>query len=82
MKNKPQPIVVTTVCSLCGERWEAHGDDPTTLDCIRLLKAELARRPRNVTINYPTYPAYPQVWHSTTTANTTTVGTPRLAELS
>jgi hypothetical protein len=41
---KPEPVIVKTVCSLCDEPWEAHGDNPTTLDCIRLLKM----RPRTV----------------------------------
>ena len=36
---KPEPVVVSTVCSLCDQPWEAHGATPTTLDCIRLLKA-------------------------------------------
>ncbi len=62
---KPQPVVVTTICSECGLAWEAHGDKPTTSDCIRLLKAELAKRP-TVTVRpwiqpypYPVYPSYP-----------------------
>lgn len=46
MKNpKPAPVVVQTLCSLCDEDWAAHGADPTTADCIRLLKARLAVRP-------------------------------------
>lgn len=53
--KKPKPVAVTTVCSVCGLGWELHGEDPTTDDCIRLLKAELASRP--AIINYPTiYP--------------------------
>jgi hypothetical protein len=35
----PEPVIVKTICSLCDEPWELHGDKPTTLDCIRLLKA-------------------------------------------
>jgi len=63
---KPQPVVVTTICSECGLAWEAHGDKPTTSDCIRLLKTELAKRPAPITITYPcvwTYPYYPQ-WYT------------------
>lgn len=60
---KPQPVVVTTICSECGLAWEAHGDKPSTSDCIRLLKAELARRPTVIT--YPTYP-----WHMGWQGNT------------
>lgn len=41
----PQPVPVTTVCSMCGLGWELHGKTPTTEDCIRLLKIELAKRP-------------------------------------
>ena len=37
---KPEPVIRSTVCSLCDEPWESHGDDPTVLDCIRLLKAK------------------------------------------
>lgn len=42
---KPMPVVVTTICSLCDEGWELHGDNPTTADCIRLLKAKIASLP-------------------------------------
>lgn len=49
MKNaKPEPIVTSTVCSLCGLDWDAHGDKPTALKCIELLRAELAK-PRGYT---------------------------------
>lgn len=74
MKNiKPEPKVVTTVCSLCDESWESHGDRPTTADCIRLLKARAERAERQIprTINVP-YPVYPrpirwdQPWINTT----------------
>lgn len=34
----PTPKVVRVVCELCDEEWGAHGESPTTLDCIRLLK--------------------------------------------
>jgi hypothetical protein len=40
----PQPIAVTTICSVCGLNWELHGEDPTTDDCIQLLKAALASK--------------------------------------
>lgn len=53
----PQPVIVTTICSLCDEPWEAHGDAPTTQDCIRLLKAKLAL-PRPNVIGWPTVPVY------------------------
>lgn len=39
----PQPVVVRTVCSECGLDWDGHGDKPTFADCIRLLKAEVAK---------------------------------------
>lgn len=41
----PTPVVTATVCSMCGLDWERHGADPTTEDCIRLLKAEIAHKP-------------------------------------
>ena len=34
----PEPVVTETVCSLCGFDWEDHGENPTTDDCIRLLR--------------------------------------------
>lgn len=39
----PEPVVKSTVCSLCELAWDLHGDNPTTDDCIRLLKAEMQR---------------------------------------
>lgn len=83
---KPAPVVVTTVCSLCDEPWEAHGDDPTTADCIRLLKARIVTQPVTPVViyrdrwpwypnQYPTitYPSYTPQW--TYTAGTTVSGT-------
>lgn len=62
---KPEPVVIDTRCSLCNEKWESHGDSPTTLDCIRLLRAELARRPQTWTINQtPPAPAVPMPWQT------------------
>lgn len=57
----PQPVVVTTICSECGIDWARHGKDPTTADCIRLLKQDLAlaqayRPPVVVPAPYPVYP--------------------------
>lgn len=60
---KPQPIVVRTLCSLCDEEWEAHGDDPTTLDCIRLLKAAKVKP----------YPYVPNPWWWQTSSGTISV---------
>lgn len=66
---KPSPVVVTTICSLCDEPWEAHGDKPTAEDCVRLLKAKLAAasvRPIVIERPYP-YPVSPwrphPYWH-------------------
>jgi hypothetical protein len=50
---KPSPVVVYVRCALCDCDWNAHGDDPTTLDCIRLLKQ------RN---NLQPYPIWNQPW--------------------
>lgn len=49
---KPQPVVVQTVCSLCDLPWEDHGDEPSALDCIRLLK----ERPATTVCPGPHYP--------------------------
>lgn len=57
---KPKPVVVTTICSECGLDWDDHGDNPTTSDCVRLLKIELARRPKPV-FTYP-YSGYNPYW--------------------
>lgn len=79
---KPKPVVVTTICSECGLAWEAHGKNPTTADCIRLLKIELAKRPKTTVTYYPLYPYvapyqfYPaQYTYGNTTTLTTTTGT-------
>lgn len=60
---KPTPKVVSTICTVCDEPWEDHGDRPTVADCIRLLKrhrAALVIRPT------PTiWPHYPGGWWST-----------------
>lgn len=57
---KPKPVVVTTICSECDRDWDAHGDNPTASDCIRLLKAEIAKRP---TWTQPVvYPYVFQTW--------------------
>ena len=45
----PKPVVVKTICSMCGLDWDAHGDSPTTEDCIRLLKAEIDKKPSGCT---------------------------------
>ena len=59
--SKPKPVVVTTICSLCGLDWERHGESPTTEDCIRLLKAELASRPGPTIVLRERYPYTPYV---------------------
>jgi hypothetical protein len=80
--EKPKPVVVTTICSICGENWAQHQEvdgEVSTLECVRLLKAKIASRP--VTITYPTYvyPTWwqttPTVWHSSGNINSTTVKT-------
>lgn len=38
---------------MCGLPWSDHGRDPNTDDCIRLLKAELAKRVQYVPIQVP-----------------------------
>ena len=64
-RSKPAPVAVETICSVCGLDWDAHGDAPTTDDCIRLLKEALAeeikRKPVTVPIQVPV-PVYPRPW--------------------
>lgn len=40
---RPEPVIVAMVCSICNLPWEEHcedpSDQPTLMDCIRLLKA-------------------------------------------
>lgn len=60
--TKPEPIAVTTICSVCGLLWLDHGEDPTTDDCIRLLKAELAKKPITIPSPYPVRPSRPWYW--------------------
>lgn len=54
---KPSPKAINVVCSECGLSWEKHTAGrktaPTADVCIRLLKAELAARPRFSSNNYP-----------------------------
>jgi len=67
---KPKAVTTVQVCSLCGLDWKRHGENPTTDDCIALLRADLAaaeRRP--VYIPYarpipwsPYWPYYAPVW--------------------
>ena len=80
-KRKPEPRVVSEVCSLCGLDWELHGKEPTTETCIELLLAEvrslnaqLASRPyaRPWPVPYPQpypvpYPIYPRPVYPTIT---------------
>lgn len=48
---KPTPIAKRLECSECGQLWETHMKghaktyQPTIEDCVRALRAELARRP-------------------------------------
>ena len=42
---KPVPMPIKIVCSECGLSWEKH-EKATLSECIRLLRAELARRPQ------------------------------------
>jgi hypothetical protein len=47
---KPKPVSKQVVCSECGLPWDEHTKgrktDPTADVCVRLLRAELAKRPR------------------------------------
>lgn len=64
---KPAPVVVTTICSICGENWSMHQEvdgEVSTLECVRLLKAKLAARPY---FTYPSYYSTPWQWSTTHT---------------
>lgn len=82
-QTKPEPISINIVCSLCGEGWSGHGADPTTLDCIRLLKAKVRTQPY-------VYPVHPNGWWQSggttytinASSNTTEARTPRQVEMS
>lgn|ERR1019366_1365045 len=62
--QKPEPVAVTTICSVCGLPWHDHGKDPTTEDCIRLLKAELASKSIPGYQPYPIRPWYWEEWYN------------------
>lgn len=53
--KKPEPKVIYVVCTVCDCAWEAHGPDPTLMDCIRLLKAKTY----NPTVFKPWYHTFP-----------------------
>lgn len=44
---RPEPVPMQVKCSVCAQDWDKHGDNPTVVDCVRVLKAELAKRPYN-----------------------------------
>jgi hypothetical protein len=48
---KPEPVVVSEVCSICGEDWAKHPEKATVLDCVEILK----RRPKFVTGQWQHY---------------------------
>lgn len=58
--TKPEPIVTSTICSVCGLDWDGHPEGATKDDCIRLLMAELKREKARLTprptIVYPYQP--------------------------
>lgn len=81
----PEPVVVNTVCSLCGEGWGLHqavDGEVTTLECIRLLRARVP----NITISnpvvlpyrYPTYQPYWSTFGLTSVTNTGGTATPKV----
>jgi hypothetical protein len=49
---KPEPKATNVVCTECGLDWAKHlagprKKTPTHEDCVRVLKAELATRPKH-----------------------------------
>lgn len=74
--KKPEPVVVSEVCSLCGLAWGRHGDKPTAEKCIELLKADLATRPYVPTITWKEPPQWwqqPVVSYGMSTGNSTSL---------
>lgn len=70
MSAKPEPRIVSEVCSLCGLDWKRHGKNPTAekcvsllLDEVRSLNARLATRPFAYPLPYPQpVPYNPRPW--------------------
>jgi hypothetical protein len=90
---KPEPKIVSEVCSLCGLDWKRHGKSPTTETCIgllldevRALNARLAHQPIFKPLPYPVpyVRPYQPFWQTTWgnqyqyTSNTTS-RTPQIA---
>lgn len=65
---KPKPIPVSLVCSLCGESWDLHPDDPTALDCIAILRA----KPHTTVCGHTHYWPWYQGTYTTPTITTPT----------
>src|SRR3954447_21243782 len=63
---KPKPVHTETVCSACGLDWDRHSK-ATLVECVELLKADLAREKLRTTpqpaMPYPVpYPAPGVPW--------------------
>lgn len=41
--SKPRPVITAQECDVCGLEWGLHPEEPSTKDCVALLRAELAR---------------------------------------
>jgi len=37
-KYIPKPVVKGEICSICGESWSLHPENPSIFDCIEILK--------------------------------------------
>jgi hypothetical protein len=82
MPAKPQPRVVSEVCTLCGLDWKRHGEKPTSEDCVKLLLEEVRAlqgqlascpylQPYIVPQPIPVYPRpWPLPWWQSTWGNT------------
>lgn len=45
---KPEPVPQSVICTACGISWDLHKPSRgkvTLSECVRLLRAELAKRP-------------------------------------
>jgi hypothetical protein len=59
----PTPVTVYQECDLCGMDWAEHGENPTTDDCIALLKMALVlKSPVCLRPHYPVPVYTPSPW--------------------
>jgi hypothetical protein len=70
---KPEPVPQSVVCTACGLSWDWHEPNRgkvTLSECVRLLRAELLKRPIQTWTNSTAGNVY------TIPSSTTTIGNP------